>query len=93
MIAQKRLTPTEIQSRLKSTIEFSCQEMKRASDFMTSVGKLMEAFANKEVDEEVFSPQVIGGLAVGLQIVSAKLWEEADSAEMRTESNCDGGAL
>ncbi|WP_282365615.1 hypothetical protein [Pseudomonas sp. PS02290] len=91
MSAKPRITPAEALYQLKATNEVNCLTMKRACDFMTAVGRLMEAFANDEVSDEVFTPNIIAGLGTGLQITSQYCWEEAEKAEQRVNRMFPGG--
>lgn len=91
MSKKPSMTPSEILYQLRATSANNCLTMKRASDFMTAVGRLMEAFANEDVSAEVFTPNIIAGLGVGLQMTSVLVWEEAENAEQRAMRMFPGG--
>jgi hypothetical protein len=92
MSKKPSMTPAQSQFQLRSVIENNCTKMKEASALVMAVGRLMEAFAHDEVQEDVMSPLVIGGLAAGLMMLSTDLWTSVEIAESRTLAADQGGA-
>lgn len=91
--AQKaKLSPEERDRRLGSVIDNSCQRMEDAGIFVLAVGKLLEAFSNDEIDGDVMSELVIGGLAAGLMMTGVALQTEVEVSRKRVEVEINGGA-
>lgn len=87
-----KLSPDERESRLGSVIDNSCQRMEDAGIFVLAVGKLLEAFSNDEIDGDVMSELVIGGLAAGLMMTGVALQTEVEVSRKRVEVEINGGA-
>lgn len=91
--AQKaKLSPEEREHRLGSVIDNSCQRMEDAGIFVLAVGKLLEAFSNDDIESDVMSELVIGGLAAGLMMAGVALQTEVEVSRKRVEVEINGGA-
>lgn len=91
--AQKaKLSPREREYRLGFVIDNSCLRMEETGTFVFAVGKLLEAYSNDDIESDVMSELVIGGLAAGLMMAGVALQAEAEVSRKRVEVEINGGA-
>jgi|GEM_PF-3694019 len=82
----------EREFRLRNMAEHHIETMRDTADFISAVGKLIEAKSMEEDDQDgIMTPLVLNGLAKGLLMVAARAYEGADRTELRLQGELRSG--